>query len=232
MRRLALVMILLVLSGFASAAPAPVQTTQPTAPKASATPAAPAEDPYKDIILPPRHGATTQASSGSATAHHPTDVFDTRRLLLALGIVLGAIFVSHQVWKRVGMPGAPGRGSGALQVVSRLNIAPKQQILLLRVGRRLVLIGNSGTQMNPLCEIGDAEEAALLLGQTAVEREGSLSSSFSAVLGGEEKQFDEQLQPQAAPSEADEDSAMATTREEITGLMEKVRGLSKQFGRG
>jgi hypothetical protein len=35
-----------------------------------------------------------------------------------------------------------------------------------------------------------------------------------------------------APSEADEDSAMATTREEITGLMEKVRGLSKQFGRG
>jgi flagellar biogenesis protein FliO len=225
--------MLLVFSSFASAAP--VQTTQPTTPKASVTPAPPAaaEDPYEGIVLPPHHGATTQASARVTGSQGSTDVFDTRRLLLALAVVLGAIFVSHQVWKRVGMPGAPGRGSGALQVVSRLTIAPRQQVLLLRVGRRLVLVANTGTQMNSLCEIGDPEEAALLLGQTAVEREGSVTNSFSAVLGGEEKQFDEQLQPQAAAQDqADEDSAMATTREEITGLMEKVRGLSKQFGRG
>jgi hypothetical protein len=88
--------------------------------------------------------------------------------------------------------------------------------------------------MNPLCEIDDAEEAALLLGQTAVEREGSATSSFSAVLGGEEKEFDEQLRPEQAAAQVDpeEEAALATTREEISGLMDKVRGLSKQFGRG
>ena len=42
-----------------------------------------------------------------------------------------------------------------------------------------------------------------------------------------------QLQPQAAAQgEGRRRSAMATTREEITGLMEKVRGLSKQFRQG
>ena len=167
MRRLALATILLVLSGLACGG---AGADDPADPPRRPPPATPAEDPYQDIVLPPRHGATTQASVGAAAAHHPADVFDTTRgWLLALGIVLGAIFVSTRfgsAWECRRL----GRGSGALQVVSRLNIAPKQQILLVRVGRRLVLVGNSGTQMNPLCEIGDPEEAALLLGQTAVER--------------------------------------------------------------
>ena len=237
MKLVGLVLLVLLLSGVASAAP--VQTTQPTTPAAAApaaaTPAVSAPtDPYENIQLPPRHSATTQSTGTAAAPHTSTDVFDTRRLVLALAVVLAAIFVSHQVWKRAGMPGAPGRGSGALQVVSRLNVAPRQQVLLIRVGRRLVLVGNSGTQMNPLCEIDDAEEAALLLGQTAVEREGSVSSSFNAVLGGEEKEFDEQLRPEQSAAQVDpeEEAALATTREEISGLMDKVRGLSKQFGRG
>src|SRR5437773_3467980 len=105
-----------------------------------------------DIVLPPRRGATTQAT-GVTVSTSSNDVLDTKRLALAMGIVLVAIFVTHKVWKRLGMPGVGGKGSGSLQVVSRLNIAPKQQILLIRVGRRMVLIGHSGTQMNPLCEI-------------------------------------------------------------------------------
>jgi flagellar biogenesis protein FliO len=229
---LSLAIILVLLSNLTSAAP--VQATQPTAPAPAAPAATASADPYENIHLPPRHGAATQSTTGAMTPHTSTAVFDTRRLILALAIVLAAIFVSQQVWKRVGMPGAPGRASGALQVVSRLNIAPRQQVLLIRVGRRLVLIANSGTQMNPLCEIDDAEEAALLLGQTAVERQSSMTSSFNAVLTGEEKAFDEQLRPQQPTPEADpeEEAALATTRDEISGLMEKVRGLSRQFGRG
>jgi hypothetical protein len=80
--------------------------------------------------------------------------------------------------------------------------------------------------MNSLCEIGDPEEAAALLGQTAIEREGSVSTSFKAVLGGEEKHFED---PAETVEQEEEDPAVATTREEIHGLMEKVRGMSKQF---
>ena len=174
-----------------------------------------------DMVLPPRRGATTQATGVSASPGS-NDILDTKRLALAVGIVLVAIFVTHKVWKRLGMPGVGGKGSGSLQVVSRLNIAPKQQILLVRVGRRLVLVGNSGTQMNPLCEIGDPEEAAGLLGQAVSEQ-----STFDSVLDTQEKQFDpESNVDKPAP---DEDPAVASTREELNGLMDKVRSLSQQF---
>jgi flagellar biogenesis protein FliO len=202
----------------------------------STRPAVAIDDPSQDAPIPPRRGApATQSAGGTTIPGNSGDVFDFKKLGLALGVVIAAILLSQRVWKRLGIPGVGGRSSGALQVVSRLNVSPKQQILLIRVGRRLVLVGNSGAQMNPLCEIADPEEAAGLLGQAAVEREGSVTSSFGAVLGGEEKRFEEEsgIATSAKTDEVDlppeEDPSLATTREELNGLMDKVRGLSKQF---
>jgi len=185
------------------------------------------DDPYKDMPLPLRHGPTTQTTSVGGGSGG-SDVFDTNRLALALGVVLVAMFVAHRIWKKLGLPGVSGQLTGVLQVVSRLSVSPKQQILLVRVGRRLVLVGNSGNQMNSLCEIGDAEEAAAILGQNAVERDESVTTSFNAVLDGEEKHFEEEIaaNEEVAP---EEDSAIATTRAELSGLAEKVRSLSNQF---
>ena len=214
MRRCWLAIIALLLS--CAALPAPAQATRPAL-----------ADDSQDVVLPPRHGATTQTTTnGGSIAGTTNDVFDTKRLLLALGIVLAAIFISQKVWKKMGMPGVGGRASGALQVVARLNVSPKQQILLLRIGRRLVVVGNSGTQMNTLCDISDPEEAAILLGQTTTERQGSITSSFNAVLGEEEKHFEEEAHP-----DSEHDPELASTREEINGLMDKVRSMSKQFRR-
>jgi flagellar biosynthetic protein FliO len=218
----------------ACAVPALGQATKPVALTA---------DEYADVPLPPRRGmpATTQAATGAGLVRGTSDIVDTRRLAIAMAVVLGAIFISQKVWKRMGMPGVGGRTAGAMQVVSRLSISPKQQLLLVRVGQRVVLVGNSGTQMNTLCEIADPEEAAGLLGQhaaaTVAEREelATPASSFNAVLGGEERRFEEASRPQAHADDAaaadQESAALATTREELNGLMEKVRGMSKQFGR-
>lgn len=221
------VMVGVILACAASMASA--QTTKPA-------PAMP-ENPYENMAMPARRGATTQAASAATSGgiKGSGDVFDTKRLCLALGIVLLAIYVSHRVWKKLGMPGASGRGAGVLQVVSRLSIAPKQQIMLVRVGRRLVLVGNSGAQMNALCEIGDADEAAAILGDAATQREESSSAAFSAVLGGEQKQFEEETEQtpaeEGAGAEAGEEAELATTRAELSGLMDKVRSLSNQFRR-
>lgn len=190
------------------------------------------ESEFGNAPLPVRHGATTQAASTSTIAGGSGNVFDTTRIGFALLIVLVAIYVSHRVWKKLGMPGGAARGAGVLQVVSRLSVSPKQQILLVRVGKRLVLIGNSTTQMNPLCEITDPDEAALLLGEVA-QREESSSVTFNSVLGSEEKRFDEEAETASAEeeNEAEENEAMATTRAELSGLAEKVRNLSNQFRR-
>lgn len=202
---------------------------------AQATRPALGQDLYENTSLPDRRGATTQATSTAVSPGTSADIFDTKRMVLALAIVLLAIFVSHRVWKKLGLPGGNGKLSGVLQVVSRLSVSPKQQILLVRVGKRLVLVGNSGTQMNPLCEIGDPEEAALLLGEVATQREESSSATFNAVLGGEEKRFEEEAMGTAAHGEdeipSDDDAAIASTRAELSGLAEKVRNLSSQFRR-
>src|SRR5258706_13999310 len=183
MRRCRLAIIALLLS--CAVLPAPAQATRPAL-----------ADDSQDVVLPPRHGATTQTTTnGGSIAGTTNDVFDTERLLLALGIVLAAIFISQKVWKKMGMPGVGGRSSGALRVVARLNVSPKQQILLLRVGRRLVVVGNSGTQMNTLCDISDPEEAAILLGQTTTKRQGRITSSLISVWGREGRPFQSEAPP-------------------------------------
>jgi flagellar biogenesis protein FliO len=208
----------------------PVRAQQTTRPVGATL----VDDPTKDVPLPIRQGgATTQATVAGGAAAASGDVFDVKRLVFALTVVVGAMYVTHLVWKRLGMPGAANRAAGALQVLSRLNLSPRQQLVLVRVGRRVVLVGNSGTQMNPLCEISDPEEAAGLLGLAATEREESVSASFNSVLGGEEKRFDEQagddLPATGDVEPAAEEQALATTRDELSDMMDKVRSLSRQF---
>lgn len=192
------------------------------------------EDASRDTPIPTRRAtpATQATSAGGRTSGGPSDPLDFTRMGIALVIVLGAMYVTHLVWKRLGMPGSANRNAGALQVVSRLNLSPKQQLILVRVGRRVVLVGNSGTQMSPLCEIGDPEEAASLLGLVATERNDSMSSeSFNAVLGGEEKRFEEETHVDlpATGGAGEEHQALAHTRDELSDMMDKVRSLSRQF---
>ena len=212
-----------------AAAPfAMAQATKPTVPEVVI------DDSYQEKALPARRGATTHATGVSAAGGGAKpDELDFKRVGLALAIVLGAIYVTNRVWRKMGMPGAGGRASGSLQVVSRLSIAPKQQILLIRVGRRLVLVGNTGTNMSALTEIVDPEEAGGLIGQVAVEKDESSTASFHSVLGDQEKQFEAETNVDVPPGETPpaDDPALATTRDELNGLMEKVRDLSKQFRR-
>src|SRR5689334_483866 len=133
--RLAIVAIGMLLLGGAAMAADPVRlvTTPTTAPAA-------VEDASKDAPLPARRSAaSTQATSvGGRTTGGSSDPLDMTRMGIALVIVLGAMYVTHLVWKRLGMPGSANRNAGALQVVSRLNLSPKQQLVLVRVGRRVV----------------------------------------------------------------------------------------------
>src|SRR5689334_2104513 len=96
----------------ACALPALAQAT--TRPAPPMTP-----DEYANVPLPPRRGmaaATTQSATGVGLAQRGSpDIVDTRRLAIAMAVVLGAIFISQKVWRRMGMPGVAGRGAGAMQ---------------------------------------------------------------------------------------------------------------------
>jgi flagellar biogenesis protein FliO len=205
----------------ASAKIALAQATRP----ATVAPA----DPFKDVLIAaPRTNAATQASVSSPKSA-PSDPLETRRVVLALGTVLLAVYIVHRVWRRLGMPGSPNKPGQTLQIISRLAVSPRQQILLIRVGRRFVLIGNSGTQMNSLCEISDPEEAAALLGHTVTESKESISATFNDVLDGAQQQFNVDAQPKPPGAAPEEDASLTAARDELTSMMDKVRSLSQQF---
>jgi len=204
-------------------------------------PAAAPVGPYEDQplggnreVAPPKN----QPATSSLT----TEAAGWARLVLSLAIVLGLIFALRPVVRRIMGAAAPNRTSRAIQVVSMHPIAPRQQLMLVRVGKRLVLVGNSGTAMNALCELTDPDEIASLLGQLSAEKPGTGSRSFGKMLGRagrREERADPGVSATDDETQVGDDAEvlragrepMGATRDELSGLMEKVRRLSEQFER-
>lgn len=159
---------------------------------------------------------------------------DYPRVLAALGIVIGLIFVLRW-FGRFFFPAAVGRGkSRAVEVISRSPLSPKQQVMLLRVGRRVIVVGDSGSQMNPLCEITDPDEIAALVGQLRDDKTSAPTRAFGTMFGRSRQVFDSQEDAHATASDAlrepeEEEPPVASAREELSGLRERVRLLAEQF---
>jgi flagellar protein FliO/FliZ len=175
--------------------------------------------------------AGTQASTSAATSQP----FEFRRVVLALGAVIALIFGLRWVAKRVFVIPGSARASRAVQVLSRSPLAPRQQVLLLQVGRRLVVVADSGGTMSTLCQIDDPDEVSSLLAQIMAERGMASPKAFGSVFGRTQNRFDEAMEEGDGISSAlngaaaPEEPAVDETRSEIRGLMDKVRQMSSQF---
>jgi hypothetical protein len=62
--------------------------------------------------------------------------------------------------------------------------------VLVQVGKRLVVVGDSATQLSPICEITDPDEVAAMLGAIQTERLGAASRRFALKLGKAEAEFE------------------------------------------
>lgn len=156
------------------------------------------------------HRAATAPSA--ATASTDQGGFDTSRVLWSLTAVLGLIVILRWGGKRLAASGAVGRQARAINVLGRSYLSSKHQILIVQVGRRVLVLGESGQQLTTLSEITDADEIAALIGQLR----GSESRVFEAV-------------PTApvAPSEELSDPGISAARREVNALLEKIRVVAK-----
>ncbi|MCZ6836562.1 MAG: hypothetical protein O7G85_12370 [Planctomycetota bacterium] len=117
---------------------------------------------------------------------------DLSRTLGAMAVVIGLILLLRVVLQRLN-PNARGgmSPSGVLQILARYPIAKGQQLILLKLGRRIVLTHQSATGMATLTEITDPEELGSLL--TMIEagsRKTKHAKSFQLMLRGFESQHD------------------------------------------
>ena len=189
----------------ASATPAPVAVV-PTPPSPTAAPAAPAApSPSGEFSKTPLRRPDDPAAGGNPGDPPPTGsaTSDIPRVLLALAIVLAIIFFLKWAGRRFFTTPSAGRSSRAVQVLARSVLSPKQQVVLIQVGRRVLVAADSGAQMSPLAEITDPDEVAALVGQLRAEKDASVGNAVAG-MGG----------------------AMGTA---FGGLLARVR---KHFGRG
>lgn len=153
-----------------------------------------------------------------------------------MAVVLLMIFAVRWFGRRFLGLSSVHDSSGVIQVLCRSPLSPKQRLLLVQVGRRIVLVADCGTQMNALCEITDPDEIAALAGQIQQRKTDSSTNAFLSLVGRASTQFEEAEKPSqeptgSAPAGQDADLRLNGMREELNGLMEKVRGLSRHFRR-
>jgi flagellar protein FliO/FliZ len=169
-----------------------------------------------------RRSAPAPAANAAATSNQASSPPGIAQVALSLTAVLGLIVLLYWASRRFLPRSALGQPTRAIQVLARTAISPKQRILLLQIGRRMLVVGDSGQSLSTLCEITDPDEAAALLGQVQGEKPRTTGKSFQAALDDAAQQF-QPSPPKDRPAELDAMHA------ELDALVQRVRGMARQI---
>lgn len=182
-------------------------------------------------LVPDNSSSKSGKSEQSITS---SGAFNVSRVVLALAGVIGLILVLRIFVRRI-IPGAAvHRGSPAVKILGRCPVSTRQNLLVIQFGKRLVLVGDAGASLNPLCEINDPEEVASILAQ-ARDESISVAKRFESLFGRARKDFDETEEPAESFDQSHDakpgDPALQDTQQELSDLREKVRDVARQIGR-
>ncbi len=145
--------VLLMAGVFASA-----QTTQ-----ATTTPF----DGQEQRVVSHTDGLEGQQISGE----RKNDISQWARTLAALAVVVGLMLLARWMLKKYAGKNHAGGAGRVMNVVGRLSISPRQQVMLVKLGKRLILLGCGRDEVCKLAEINDSSELAELLGQHDEEKQ-------------------------------------------------------------
>lgn len=163
----------------------------------------------------------TDGTAASGTGRSLTE--DAFRVVGSLAVVLGLIGLMYWGTRRI-LPRMPaGRRGSGVTVLATAHISPKQKILLIRVGRRVLAVGDGGGgQLNTLCEVDDPDEVAALIGQIHGAADDGAESPFTTIFSAARKRA------VTSPPVKSGDEVEAA-REQLDGLMQQVRGITRQI---
>jgi len=140
----------------------------------------------------------------------------------ALAVVLALIGGAFWIVRRW-MPSARPADAGAMKIVGRTGLTPKHSLVLVRVGRRYLMVGVSADRLDTLCEISDPEEVAQLAARIGIDRSAK-GGSFDALLAGEASDYKD-LQPSTKDATASVRTRRLETPGSLTNLLGRLRSL-------
>jgi len=175
-------------------------------------------------------GSADGQSSDTGSAFSGTGgwVLDT---LTALGVVIGLILLGKWGWTKLSgqVPASGGAGSRAVELLSRTAIAPKNHVLLLRVGQRVLVVSDSPTGMRTLTELAEPDEVADLLTTVTAQQSDSISNQFRQTLsragaGLDESEWDQEVGRDTSEHHFDR------SRDAVSSLLSRVRTFANRGG--
>lgn len=142
----------------------------------------------------------------------------------ALGVVIGLILAARWAYTKMGGK-VVARSSPAVEVLSRTTVAPKNHVLLLRVGQRVLVVGDSGSGLRTLANLDDPEEVASVLQSVTSQQPTSVTKSFSGLVARFNGEYEDKSRL-AEEGGDDSEAALDRTRDALSGLKSRLKSLS------
>ena len=152
--------------------------------------------------------ADAAADRSLASGSEPSSAFMGQVVptALALGAVIGVIFIARALVKRFGNRlGGGKRPSGVVEVLARYPFARGHHIVLIKVGRRIIVTHQSAQGITTLSEFTSHAEVADLMARCEAGARGTEQFTFDSLLRSSEREFD-------APALSDRRSSAGSQR--------------------
>ena len=201
----------------------------PAAPAVTAvTPAPAANSTLEQKQITRQHDARTVTDPTGKK--EPPGRPDMLRNLLSLVLVLGVIALAAWAFRRYVLRQKRFFTPGAVEILARTSLSPRQSLCLVKLADRLLLVGVSPNHLAALDRVEDQEEVARILGHLEKNTPQSISNSFHKLFHRESSAYDQDLPPDGVASSEVQGGSLEQlrqTRNELGQLLDKVRGLTK-----
>lgn len=167
-----------------SAGPQPSAYSRPA--QASYTTGQPAQVPAPRMAAPaplPLAPRKTNAPRALGPAAAPVAGGAIGTVVGSLAIVLGLFVVLVWCSKRFAPAGSAMLPKEAIEMLGRASLTPRQQVQLVRVGNKLLVVAITSAGIETLTEITDPAEVERLAALCRRQQPASASSTFSQILG-------------------------------------------------
>ena len=170
-------------------------------------------------VVSPAIGATPPTETGSPMV----------TIIAALIVVIALILLLRTGLKKMlGGVGATN-SSSVVQVLSRVAVAPRSHVLLLRVGNRVLVVSDSQAGMRTLSQIDSPEEVADILTAVSSAKTASATAGFRQMLTSIGSTYESKSPATEAGSDQDE-FRIDRARDNVSGLLVKLRNLTGKGG--
>ncbi len=131
--------------------------------------------------------ARSKIDAGKTTkTGNPSMTFSPWSAAGALAVVVGLILVLARLFRRHAPMFSQSLPQEALEILGRRFVDPRQSIVLIRIGARILVVGSSANGLNSLGQIDDPVEVDVLAGLCRRGAQtGVLATSFFKMLKGE-----------------------------------------------